>query len=102
MTTRTELQNSAMHLYFRMLADALNDAGLEMKAVLAAKEVDVPWDERRIKEVLWRPIQEAMTNKESTTELTTGEPSQIYDVLNRHLGEKFGIHVPWPHNPEKP
>ncbi len=100
MTTRTELQNSAMHLYFRMLADALNDAGLDMKKTLKP-EIDIPWSDERVKEFLWRPLQEAMVAKESTTKLTTGEPAQIYDVLDRHLGMKFGIHVPWPVNKEK-
>jgi hypothetical protein len=96
MTNRTEQQNKALHLYCEQLSHALNDAGYEMKAVLAVKAVDVPWSKERVKEVLWRPIQEAMTGKESTTELNTVEPSEIYRVLDRHIASNFGVHVEWP------
>ena len=94
---RTPQQNKALHKYFEILPEALNDAGLEMKAVFEIKEVDVPWSKETVKEVLWRPIQLAMTEKGSTTELTSGEPNRIYEVLDRHLSEKFGLHVEFPH-----
>ena len=93
---RTEQQNKALHKGCEMLAEALNDAGYEMKAVLAEKDVDVPWTKESIKEVLFRPIMQAMLAKHSTTELDRLEVSQVWDVLNRHLGEKFGITVPFP------
>ena len=51
-----------------------------------------------IKHILWRPFQEVMYQKKSTTELTTKEVSQVYETLNRHLGTKLGIHVPFPSN----
>jgi hypothetical protein len=66
-----------------------------MKTVLKP-EVDIPWTMENAKNHLWRPIQEAMLGKESTRELTTDEVSKIYDVLNRHLGEKFGIECDFP------
>lgn len=92
---RTVTQNAAMHLYFEMLAVALNDAGLDMKKVLT-KKVDILWAKSSVKEYLWRPVQEAMTGKESTTELNTVEPSDIHAALDRHLAEKFGVSVRWP------
>ena len=94
MVTRT--QQNALHKGFELLAEALNDAGYEMKAVLAVKEVDVPWTKESVKEVLFRPIMSAMTEKGSTTELGTVEVSEVWDVLNRHLGENFGVTVPFP------
>lgn len=96
MKPRTSQQNKALHKYCELLADALNDAGYEMKAVLAVKQVDVPWSPERVKECLWRPIQEAMTGKRSTTQLDRLEPGQVYEVLNRHMAQHFGISVPWP------
>lgn len=92
----TRTQQNSLHKYCEMLAGALNDAGYEMKAVLQVKSVDVPWSRDRVKEVLWRPIQEAMTGKGSTTELDRLEPSQVYEVLNRHIASHFGVSVPWP------
>lgn len=90
---RTTRQNNALHLYFEMLAEALNDAGLDMKKMMKA---DIPWNAYNVKNELWRPIQEAMLGKKSTTQLTTKEIDQVYDTLNRLLGERKGVHVPWP------
>lgn len=92
---RTLKQNNSLHKYFELLAIELNDAGYDMKAVLKP-EVDIPWEKETIKKYLWKPIQKAFKLKESTTELTTAEINQVYEVLNRHLGDKFGIHVPFP------
>lgn len=90
-------QNRAMHLFFRELADTLNDAGFDMRRTLR-QDVDVPWSEVTVKEHLWRPIQIALTHKRSTTDITTVEPSEIHEVLCRHLGQRLGITCPpWPH-----
>lgn len=95
MKQRSNQQNKSLHLFFELLANELNMAGLDMKKVLKPT-VDIPWTKTTIKEHLWKPLQNAYNLKKSTTELTTAEVSQIYDVLNRHLGEKFSIHVPFP------
>jgi len=94
---RTSQQNKSMHLYFSMLAEELNNSGLEMKKVLKP-EIDIPWTTESVKNHLWRPIQKVMMDKESTTELDTVNPSDVYRVLDRHISEKFGIHIEWPSN----
>lgn len=95
MKQRTILQNRSLHLYFTKLAQALNDAGYTVQKTLR-HDVDLPWSAVSVKELLWKPIQQAMTDKRSTTELDRVEPSQIYEVLNLHLGEKLHLHVPFP------
>jgi hypothetical protein len=95
MKQRTIQQNKSIHLFCQMLADALNDAGWNVQKTLR-HDVEIPWNMTLVKELIWKPVQEAMTDKESTTELDRLEPSQIYEVLNRHLGEKLQIHVPFP------
>src|SRR3990167_4894290 len=92
---RTDAQNRSLHLYFEMLAEALNDAGYSVQKTLK-QDIEIPWNKTLIKELIWRPVMEAMTDKESTTELNTVEPSEIHAVLSRHLGERFGIMVDWP------
>lgn len=92
---RTLTQNAALHVYFKLVADSLNSAGLDMKKVLKP-EVDIPWTPVTIKEYIWRPVQKAQLKKNSTTELTTKEIDEIFDTINRHLGEKFGVHEDWP------
>lgn len=92
---RTILQNKSLHLYLRLLSEALNDAGLDMKKVLKPT-IAISWNEKNAKEYLWRPVQEALLLKKSTTELTTDEIDKVYQELNRHISEKFGIHVSFP------
>lgn len=92
---RTESQNKALHLYFTQLAKMLNDAGLDMRKVLKPS-ISIPWTSQTIKENLWKPIMKIQTGKSSTTEMTTKDINEVYDTLNRHLGEKFGIHVDFP------
>lgn len=96
MTRRTPAQQRALEVYCRELANALNDAGYEMKAVMAAKHVDVPWTQALVKDTLWKPLQKAMLDEISTTEMSTGEVSKVYEVLNRHIAENFGVSVPFP------
>ena len=95
MKQRTLLQNRALHKFFDLLAEALNDAGLDVQKTLR-HDIEIPWNGTLVKELIWRPVQEAMTNKESTTELETPDPSHIYEVISRYLGAKFGLYVPFP------
>lgn len=92
---RTIQQNKSLHLYCEMLAEALNEAGLDMRVVLKP-EVDIPWTKESVKEHLYKPILKIMLDKDSTTEMDTVNPSEVYQVLDRHLAEKFGVSVEWP------
>lgn len=91
---RTIPQNNSLHLFFRLIAEQLNDAGLDIRAVLEPT-VDIAWNENLVKELLWRPIQKLQLQKHSTTELTTRDIDVIYDTLNLFLS-KHGVHVPFP------
>ena len=94
---RTLQQNKSLQVACRLLAEILNDAGLDMQTVLKHKAVSVPWSQESVRIVLYKPIAEAMTMKTSTTDLNTIEISEAYDVLGRHLSELFGIITPrWP------
>ena len=91
----TRSQQNSMWLFFQNLADTLNAAGYDMKKTLK-HDVEIPWTKQSVHDHLWVPIQTAMIGKSSTTEMNTVEPSEIYEVLNRHLGEKMGVFVKWP------
>jgi len=93
--SRTLKQNAALHKYFRLVSDALNDAGYEMQEFLSSNKVDVPWSAELIKDVIWRPIQKAALQKTSTAELERKEIDVVYDIVNRFLAKK-GIHVVFP------
>lgn len=89
---RTQEQNAALHLYFRWLAEALRDQDFDFRDLT----VEIQASENLVKEYIWRPIQEAMTGKVSTTELEISEVSEIYDTLHRAMVDKLNINVPFP------
>jgi len=96
---RTTRQNNALHKYFELLADELNASGYDMREVLKP-EVDIEWTTENVKNYIWRPVQKAQLGKESTTDLSTTDIDKIYETLTRHLGQKFGIYVPFPSQEE--
>lgn len=94
--TRTLKQNAALHVWLGQLAAKLNEAGLDMRAVLKPG-ADIPWTAQTAKDHLWRPIQNALTGKESTADASRVEYGEVEEVLCRHLAEKLGIQAPpWP------
>src|SRR3990167_6563159 len=92
---RTIQQNKALHVLFAQIAEALNDAGYSVQTVIKTTH-DISFTPYNVKELLWRNFQEMTLGKHSTTELTTKEIDEVYDQLNRFLGEKFGTHIPFP------
>jgi hypothetical protein len=93
--TRSGQQNKSIHLFCQWMQQALNDAGLNVMATLK-HDAEIPWNERLVKELIWRPVQEAMFDKHSTTELNKMEVGDVYEVINRHIAEKHGLHIPFP------
>lgn len=91
----SDQQRKAIHLYLTWLSDALNEAGYDMKKTLS-KSVDIPWTPISAKESLWKPLQKVMFEKPSTTELNPHQVSQVYEVINRIIGERTGVHVEFP------
>ena len=93
---RTLQQNKAMHKYFELLAEALNDAGLDMKTVLKPA-IEIPWTKESVKNHLWRPVQQIMMDIESTADISTIDPTVIKQVIDRHLADNHGFIGPeWP------
>ena len=96
---RTSTQNAAMHKYFELMSEALNDAGFSYKEFVELIEKNgnqVEWTESNFKETGWRLVQKALFNKESTTELETHEVTQVYEVINRRFAELAGVSMEFP------
>lgn len=92
---RSDAQNRALHLYFTKLAKALNDAGWDMKKTLK-EEISIDWSSYSVKENIWRPLQKSKLGKVSTTQLKTNDIDKIYDIINREIGGRTGVSVPFP------
>ena len=98
-------QENALHLSFRQFAQDLNESGYSIKRAieLGLLKMDVEWDEGHIKQV-YREIMKAMypdkewknPDKPSTKELSGKEKAECWEVLNRGMGEKFGVTLPFP------
>ena len=96
----TRKQRNALHAYCANVADALNDAGLDMAAVLS-KPIELPWQKMTVKEVMWKRVQVAMfPDKTSTEDLDPPDVDKIYQSIARHLAGQFGIDVPFPSQDE--
>lgn len=93
---RTKAQNRSLHLWCRMTAEFLNDAGLDQRKALDS-EIEIPWDTKSIKEKLFKPVMKEQLEIDSTTEMNTKEPDKIVNTLNRHFSKVFGESLPeWP------
>lgn len=103
MTTLTRQQQKALHVGFRLIADELNNSGLDMRATLKP-EVQIPWSSESVKEYLFKPVMSLAVGKESTTELDKlGEIEKVWDIVMRFLGENHGIeYIDFPHDPDNP
>jgi len=55
-------------------------------------QIEIPWTETAVKEGIWKPIQMALYNKVSTTELTTAEVNQVYEAVEDALASRLS---PW-------
>ncbi len=95
---RTNKQNAALHKWLSMLSVFLNDAGYDMKKTLS-HHMEIPWDKqgRNAKELLFKPVLEALTGKESTAKADRVQYSEVREVLARHFADREGLIIPeWP------
>lgn len=95
---RTIRQNSSLHLLFRQIALELNERGMGQRVVvdLLSNYATVPWSERTVKVIIWHTLQKAVLLKESTTQLTTKEVDEVFEVMNREIFVPMGIELPFP------
>ncbi len=87
---RTGQQNRALHQYFKLRAEQLNDLGLDMRTVLKP-EFNMDWNTYTVKEYIWKPFMKELYGKQSTRELSKLEEiDNLHKHIERELGQKFG------------
>lgn len=93
---RTLQQNKAIHLWLTQLSKALRENGITMQMVL--KPGTEIWSTPYLlKELVFKPVMKALFGKKSTTELkSVGEIEDIIDVIDKAIGERGGVSVPFP------
>ena len=87
---RSKPQNAALHSCLRRLAKGLNNAGYGIAHPLKP-DLEIPYTEENCKELLLRPIIQAMYSKSSTSSLTKEEVSKSMDILLNRISELTGV-----------
>ena len=95
---QTASQRNSFHLWCGLLAQELNDAGLDQRVVLAAMKdnFEIPWQKLTVKENLWKPVQAAVVRKAFTEQLAIDEHNDIYNILHKWLVGKGWPCPAWP------
>ena len=94
---RTATQNKALHAYLTMIAHELSNQGQTMQKVIQKfPAIEITPTKDSVKSIIWKPIQEAVLGKKSTTGLTTAEVTQVYEVMRMFLAKEFEISLPFP------
>ena len=94
--TRSQAQNRALHLYFTMISEQLNELGLEFQYTgLKGSAISLMYTPELVKNMVWRPIQIALFDIESTTKINTKQINQIIDILTKFFGER-GVSIEFP------
>lgn len=93
---RTSQQNRSMHKYFQLVSDEAKNTGSTFSDFIRNRpKMEMPWTPQRVKE-MWKAAAMHMYGVDSTTKLTTKQIDQVYDVVNKVLGEELNIHIPFP------
>ena len=87
---RTSKQNNAIHASLRRLASSLNDAGYGVAHPLKP-ELEIPYTESSVKELLLKPIMQAMYDADSTSKLDTEQVGKVMGVMLNRVAELTGV-----------
>jgi len=89
---RTTKQNSALHLWCKMIADTLNSKGMYMTSVFSGHKIE--WTMELVKETIFKPAMKAVApGISSTTKLMRKELDAVIDVVTSAFASR-GIEVP--------
>lgn len=97
MTQRTNQQNKALHKWLEQLAIVLDDAGIDMRALI---NVPIRPNKDNLKTEIVHPVMRAINPElESTADMSTTEIIELYETIARAFAERKGVTVPpWPSN----
>jgi hypothetical protein len=95
-TKRSSQQNKSLHLLFQNMAFELNRIGKEfVYSGIKGVEISTTYTPEIVKEFIWKPLQNVMLKKDSTTKLTTQDIDAIFLILGRWFSEQ-GVVIDFP------
>ena len=101
MTQRSLTQNAALHKYFELMADELNNT--PHASVQEVVTLPISWTKNNFKEIIWHKVQLSMfpdavneDGEPSTAKLTTKEVGEVYEEVNRLISKVAGVGMEFP------
>lgn len=93
----TNQQNKALHLLFNLLSDELNNIGITFfYRGISGKEFELIYTPALVKDYIWKPLQQQMLEKESTTELSTKDIDLIFESISNFFSERYSLEITFP------
>jgi hypothetical protein len=93
---RTSQQNKSLHQFFNIISTQLNEMGLEFGYQgIKGIDITVMYTPTIVKELVWKPIQNALFDTDSTTKLDTFQMNQIIDVISKFFLDR-GVDIEFP------
>lgn len=86
----TSQQMKAIHAYCDDIAKVLAASGHDMQQVVT---LPIEPTGTLVKEIMWRPVQTALFNKKSVTQLKMHDVDDVFRVIAKHLAETHDIDV---------
>ncbi len=94
--TRTSLQNSALHKFFTIISEELNELGMEFNFTgVKGYDLSTTYTPNIVKEFFWKPIQITLFDYESTTKLNTKQMNEVIDIIIKFFADK-GVLIEFP------
>ena len=93
---RSSQQNKSLHVLFQNISFELNRLGMEFTYNgIKGIEIQTTYTPEIVKEFIWKPLQNVMLKKDSTTKLTTQDIDAIFLILGRWFSE-HGVVIDFP------
>lgn len=98
---RTLKQNASLWKWLTIMADGLNERGIDHAKTLeilnARPKIDIMNTKDSLYVNCWLPIQRAIyPEKEGSSQLTTQEIQAVYEAMNKYFGQELGVSASWP------
>ncbi len=94
----SQAQRGSLHVWCKMVADTLNDAGLPcvMDSILGEDSIEIDWTMQMVKDMQYKRVLKAMTGKDSSEHQSTVEPSLVANTIIRKYSEHGVVLPAWP------
>jgi len=98
MSSYTDKQRGALHVWCRECADTLNKSQMWYHTPLNPNKV-LPWTMLRFKNSIYKEYLSGVLGKTSTEQQNSVDPSEVYLAISGHIATEYGIQLPeWPNN----